>query len=278
MLNDTSLLTFQHFLAAASRSITARGLALYAASPKKYERLAELPFPAYIPALAEALRTQGFAEALASAQKLFGNPARGLNGEALETLRQTLFDSLWQAASSQTWFPQEGGHSSRVATVAAALAGELGFSPSEIHEIQWGGLLHDVGKLFVGELFEALIAQGLPLGIAMPFIRAHASLGGEFMASLQPLFPTAWVCAAHHQESVDGSGYPAGLQYEQIPLEGQITNLADGYDATVTRLGWTAQQVCADISQMYARSGHPEAPILEAFLRTVEKSHAAWYR
>ena len=273
-----SALTFQRLIAEASRSITARGLALYAASPVKIRRLAELPFPAYVPQPRRGVTHATFAETLASAQELFGEPARGLNGEALETLRQTFFDSLWQAASAQTWFPQEGGHSSRVARVAAALAGELGFSPSEIHEIHWGGLLHDVGKLFVGELFEALLAQGLPLGITMPFIRAHAPLGGEFLACILPLFPTAQICAAHHQESVDGSGYPAGLRYEQLPLEGQIANLADGYDAVVTRMGWSAQQMSADARQMYTRAGHPQAPILQAFLRTIEKSHAMWYR
>jgi HD-GYP domain-containing protein (c-di-GMP phosphodiesterase class II) len=276
-LTIASLLTFQRLIAETSRSITACGLALYAACPGKYANLTDLSFPAYIPHLAEALRTPRFADTLASAQELFGEPAQGLVGKALEALRQTFFDSIWQAASAQTWFPQEGGHSSRVARVAAALAEELGFSPSEIHEIHWGGLLHDVGKLFVGELFEALLAQGLPLEVTMPFIRAHASLGGEFMASVFPLFPTAQVCATHHQESVDGSGYPAGLRYEQLPLEGQIANLADGYDATVTRMGWTAQQMSADARQMYTRACHPQAPILQAYLRTIEKSHAAWY-
>lgn len=271
------LISFQRLLAEASRSINERGLALYEASPEKYAHLAELPFPAYIPDLAAALRTPQYAEALACAKESVGTPAAHLEGEALESLRQTFFHTLWEVIASQTWFPQENGHFQRTARVAAALAGELGLPPSEIHEIHWGGLLHDVGKIFTGELFVALCDQGLPPQITLPFIRTHASLGGEFMASLQPLFPIAAVCAAHHQESVDGSGYPHGLKYEQIPWVGQIANLADGYDAVVTRLGWTKQQVCDDIQQMYARAGHPDALVLHAFLHVIEKHHPEWY-
>ena len=270
-------LAFQQLLAESSRTITARGLALYAADPPKYNHLAALPFPAYIPLLAEEVKTSAFTDLLASAHDLFGKPACHLDGKALESLRQLFFQSVWQTASSQAWFPQEGGHSERVAQIASAIAGELGLSLPEIHEIHWGGLLHDIGKVFVCDLFDALIAQGLPLGVTMPFIRTHASLGGSFLESVLPLFPTGLVCAAQHQESVDGSGYPVGLKYGQLTVEGQIVNLADGYDATVTRFGWTAQQVSSDNQQMYARAGHLDAPVLRAFLHTVEKYHAEWY-
>ena len=274
---DTTYLAFQHLLAASSRAITARGLALYAADPPKYNHLAALPFPAYIPALAVDLKTPAFIELLSLSHALFGESASGLDPHELETLRQLFYQCVWQTASMQTWFSQEDGHASRVARIAAAIAGELGFSPWEIHEIQWGGLLHDIGKVFVGELFVALEAQGLASQVTLPFIRAHASLGGSFLESVLPLFPTALVCAAQHQESVDGSGYPDGLKYAQLTVEGQIANLADGYDATVTRLGWTADQVCADTQHMYTRAGHPDAPVLQAFLKTVDKYHSEWY-
>ena len=274
---DTTYLAFQHLLAASSRAITARGLELYASHPQKYSHLAALPFPAYIPALAEDLKTLAFIELLSLSHALFGESASGLAQHELEALRQLFYQCVWQTASSQTWFSQEGGHARRVARIAAALAAQLGFSSFEIQEIYWGGLFHDIGKVFVGELFVALDAQGLASQVTLPFIRTHASLGASFLESVLPLFPTALVCAAQHQESVDGSGYPRGLKYEQLTVEGQIANVADGYDATVTRLGWTADQVCADIQHMYARVGHPDAPVLQAFLKTVDKYHSEWY-
>jgi len=268
---------FLQLLAEASHTITARGLALYAADPPKYAQLAALPFPAYIPLLAEELKTPAFLELLSASRLLFGEPSRGLTDLDLETLRQHFYQLIGQAASSQTWFPQEGGHSQRVARIAATLAEQLGYSSPEIHEITWGGLLHDVGKLFVGELFVALEGQGLPSPVTLPFIRAHASLGRSFLESVLPLFPTALTCAALHQESVDGSGYPQGLTYAQLTVESQIVNLADGYDATVTRMGWSAPQVCIDAEQMYARAGHPDALILSTFIYIVNEHHQEWY-
>jgi hypothetical protein len=277
LLNQSPYIQFQQFLAASSQSITARGLALYASDPQKFSQLAVLPFPDYIPALSEDLKTPDYTELLSSASSLFGESAISLAPSALEPLRLRFFDCFWQTASTQTWFPQEGGHAFRVARNSAALASQLGCSDSEVGEIYWGGLLHDIGKVFVGELFVALADQGLPIEITMPFIRTHASLGRDFLESVHPLFTNSLVCAAQHQESVDGSGYPDGLRYEQLTLHGQIVNIADGYDATVTRLGWSASQICADIQSMYARAGYPHAPILSAFIHLVEKYHLQWY-
>jgi response regulator RpfG family c-di-GMP phosphodiesterase len=270
-------IALQNQLALASQSITARGLALYTAAPDKYARLNALPFPAYIPALSEDLKTPEFSALLSSAGLLYGQASQGLAPSELEALRQRFFETVWQTAAAQTWFPQEGGHALRVARNAAALASRLGYSDLEVHEIYWGGLLHDLGKLFVGELFVALVDQGSPFQATLPFIRAHASLGGNFLESVHPLFPTALLCAAQHQESVDGSGYPNGLHYEQLALPGQIVNLADGYDATVTRFGWSASQITADIQGMYTRAGYLQAPILQAFTQLIEECHTELY-
>lgn len=274
---ESSYLEFQQLLTASSQSITTRGLALFASDPQKYSQLAVLPFSAYIAALAEDLKTPEFSALLASARLLFGESARNLAPSELELLRQLFFDCTWRAASAQSWFPQEGGHADRVARNAAALAAQLGCSDLEVGEIYWGGLLHDIGKVFVGELFVALADQGLAIETTMPFIRTHASLGRDFLESVLPLFSIPLVCAAQHQESVDGSGYPDGLRFEQLTIPGQIANIADGYDATVTRLGWSASQICADIQSMYARAGHPHAPIVQAFIQLVEEKHPEWY-
>jgi response regulator RpfG family c-di-GMP phosphodiesterase len=268
---------FQQLLAASSQSITVRGLALYASDPQKYSQLAVLPFPAYIPVLAEDLKTPELAALLSSARSLFGESALQLAGPELEALRRLFFECVWRTASAQTWFPQEDGHVFRVARNSAALASQLGCSDSEVGEIYWGGLLHDIGKVFVGELFVALADQGLPIETTMPFIRTHASLGRDFLESVHPLFTNSLVCAAQHQESVDGSGYPDGLRYEQLTIPGQIANIADGYDATVTRLGWSASQIIADIQGMYARAGHPHAPLVQAFIQLVEEHHLDYY-
>lgn len=179
---------FQRLLTLASQSIADCGLFLYTSNPQKYNQLNSLPFPAYIPALSEDLKTPEFSAVLSSARSLFGESALILAGPELEALRRLFFECIWRTASAQTWFPQEGGHAHRVARNATALAALLGFSDDEAHEIYWGGLLHDIGKVFVGELFVALADQGLPIETTMPLIRTHASLGRDFLESVQPLF------------------------------------------------------------------------------------------
>ncbi len=274
----SSAIEFQQLLSASSQSILCCGLALYASTPAKIRPdglpalLCLYPCSGGGPQDARIFRPASPLPVSCSAKALEISPP-----SELEALRQHFFDCIWQTASAQTWFPQEGGHAHRVARNAAALAAQLGCSDHEVSEIYWGGLLHDIGKVFVGELFVALAAQGLPIETTMPFIRTHASLGRDFLESVHPLFTNSLVCAAQHQEFVDGSGYPDGLRYEQLTIPGQIVNLADGYDATVTRLGWSASQVCADIQNMYARAGHPHAPILLAFIQLVEAKHQDWY-
>jgi hypothetical protein len=98
----SSHISFLHLLAEASRTITARGLALYTADPPKYALLAALPFPAYISAIAEDLKTPAFLELLSASRLLFGEPSRGLTDLDLETHRQLFYQLIGQAASSQT--------------------------------------------------------------------------------------------------------------------------------------------------------------------------------
>jgi hypothetical protein len=65
--------------------------------------------------------------------------------------------------------------------------------------------------------------------------------------------------------------------YDQLTTEGMIVNLADGYDATVTRVGWSLDQVCEEDRRIYSRAGHSDAPVLRAFLSVVHRMHTTWY-
>jgi HD-GYP domain-containing protein (c-di-GMP phosphodiesterase class II) len=267
---------FQWLLSEAVKSITHRGINLIAEDPKRFMQMHELPFTCYIPELVEDLRTPLYAKTLGAAKNLFGVKAREANPKQLKTLRG-LFRQCIDNTATVNHFPSPiDGHACRTARIAVMIGKELGLSKPELYELFWGGLLHDVGKLFTNELEAVLEAQRIEYDMILPLVRTHASLGGLLLDSVNPLFPIGMICAYQHQESVDGTGYQ-GLRYEQITTEGRIVGLADGYDATVTRSAWNVSQVRDECCQQYTRAGHPDDAVLLAFLRTVERFHTRWY-
>jgi putative two-component system response regulator len=96
-----------------------------------------------------------------------------------------------------------------------------------------GGLLHDVGKL---NLDEALLRKPGPLDAReYDEIRRHPLAGARLIRSFEALRPALPYILFHH-ERWDGSGYPTGRFYEQIPLGARIVAVVDAFDAmTSTR-------------------------------------------
>ena len=268
---------FQEIMVKAVHSITQRGLTILADKPEACRRMVGMPFPDYIPALARDLQTPEYRGILALAWQHFGEPVQFTQTSANDSLRVAFYHCLQQVAASRFETAGVGEHSRRVARIAKAVGEQLGFSSQELQEIHWGGLLHDIGKLFIDDLATTLEARQVEREVILPFVRTHATLGGLLLESVSPLFPAGIMCAYQHQESADGSGYPFGLCYEELTTEGQIVNLADGYDATVTRCNWRLAQVCEQNRQVYERAGYPDATVLQAFLHTVERFHDKWY-
>lgn len=268
---------FQRLLAEAVRSMTRRGLHLIGENPERFAQMDQLPFPAYIPNLVEDLQTPAFTEALCAAENLFGVRAQAAEPGEIQVLRGIFRQCIVDTSVMNHWPPAIDDHTWRTGRIAVAMGKELGLSKTNLCELFWGGWLHDVGKLFILELSAVLEAQSVRFNMILPLMRAHASLGGLLLERIDPLFPIGKICAYQHQESVDGMGYPKGLRYEYLTIEGLIVGISDSYDATVTRVGWSASQVLDECRQQYTKAGHPDDAVLLAFIRTVERFHTQWY-
>lgn len=268
---------FQWLLSEAVKTITNRGIDLIAEDPKRFMQMHELPFTSYIPDLVEDLQTPLYVKTLGIAKDLFGVKAQEANPEQLKALKGLFRQCVDNTATVNHYASPIDEHAWRTARIAVTIGKELGLSEPILYELFWGGLLHDVGKLFTNELEATLEAQRIEYDMILPLVRTHASLGGLLLESVYPLFPIGMICAYQHQESVDGTGYPKGLRYEHITTEGRIVNISDSYDATVTRSSWSTSQVCDECCQQYMTAGHPEDVVLLAFLRTVERFHTQWY-
>jgi diguanylate cyclase (GGDEF)-like protein len=122
---------------------------------------------------------------------------------------------------------QRGGHSERVAELAARLAARLGADEETVELTRLAGTLHDLGELGVPE---EILRKPEPLTEAeRAALERHSQIGSRMLQSLGVDSVAAWV--RHHHERWDGTGYPDGLAGEEIPLGSRIVLVADAFDA-----------------------------------------------
>ena len=119
-------------------------------------------------------------------------------------------------------------HSRRVASLAAAVAIQIGWTPEMTRQVRLGGLLHDLGLVTVPSF--TLLKPESELSVAeRECVRLHPYQGGRILASLPGFEPVVEIVRAHH-ERYDGSGSPLGLRANQIPPGAQVVAVADRYD------------------------------------------------
>jgi len=124
------------------------------------------------------------------------------------------------------------GHSERVGFFAREVGARLGLSPATLDQLEWAGLLHDVGKIGITE--SVLNKPGRLTSEEFTYIKQHPRMGYEILEPLQN-FHDVRLGVLHHHENLDGSGYPDGLAGEDIPLFARIIHVVDVFDALSSR-------------------------------------------
>ncbi len=124
--------------------------------------------------------------------------------------------------------PYTCGHSERVAITCRELARRLGLPEERVEEAYLAGLLHDIGKIGTPE--SILLKEGRLEPEERGIINQHPAVGARILSTVKHLQPIR-EAVLHHHEWVDGSGYPAGLVGEEVPLLARIVGLADAFDA-----------------------------------------------
>ncbi|HEY9275142.1 HD-GYP domain-containing protein [Achromobacter sp.] len=123
-----------------------------------------------------------------------------------------------------------GRHSERVVALSVALARACGLPEAEQEAIAVAARLHDIGK--IGTPDRVLYSPTRLDRDDWEIMKAHAAVGADIiMHSDIPQREPIALAVRHHHEHFDGSGYPAGLSGEDIPLHSRIISLADSYDA-----------------------------------------------
>jgi HD-GYP domain-containing protein (c-di-GMP phosphodiesterase class II) len=128
--------------------------------------------------------------------------------------------------------PYTSGHSRRVATLAVAVADQLGLEGHWRSALWAMGHLHDLGRLVVP--LRVLNKVGDLTADDSMLIRAHPGEGADLLEGI-PTLEHLTLGVRHHHERWDGSGYPEGRSGDQIPLMAQIIAVCDTYDAMTSR-------------------------------------------
>ena len=123
------------------------------------------------------------------------------------------------------------GHCTRMANYATSLGRALGVSDADIQVLYRGGYLHDVGMLAISDF--VLRKRGPLTPEEYEQVKSHTVLGDELCANLRSLQPIRPLIRWHH-ERLDGSGYPDGLQGDEIPILAQIVGVVDVFEAVTT--------------------------------------------
>lgn len=163
-----------------------------------------------------------------------------------------------------------GAHSEAVVEQAVAVARRMGLSGDEVDEVEQVALLHDIGKIGVGD---AILNKTGPLNDAeWQVMKMHPAIGGEIVASTEGLAHLAPAIRAEH-ERWDGVGYPDGLSGEEIPIASRIVLVCDAFHAmTSDRPYRKALGAEAALGELEKNVGSQFCPrTVEAFVGVVEQ-------
>ncbi len=143
---------------------------------------------------------------------------------------ETAFQSTLTVAMtlSEMRDPYTVGHERRVAEIAVAIGGELGFDANQREGLRVAGYLHDIGKISIPA---EILAKPSRLSAAeFELVKGHAQASYDVLKGVDFPWSVAEVAWQHH-ERLDGTGYPQGLKGEGILLEARIMSVADVVEA-----------------------------------------------
>ena len=180
-------------------------------------------------------------------------------------------------AALETRDSETHGHSERVVTYSLRLGREYGLTPEEMKSLEFGSLLHDIGKIGVPD---SILRKPAKLTEEeWVRMREHPVHGQQILRGIEFLQGASRVVAQHH-EQWDGSGYPNGLRGEQIDICARIFSVADAFDAItsdrVYRRGKPYEAAAQELDDWAGRQFDPK--VVEAFHRVPKEDWEVLHR
>ncbi|MBN7795658.1 HD-GYP domain-containing protein [Parahaliea mediterranea] len=211
-------------------------------------------------------------------EEIFSNVSRGGSLDVLRVRKsvEPMIDSISRNPDACIWLARlkqqdhyTYQHSLGASVWAVALGRQLGLPRSDLRSLAIGGLLFDIGKL---RLDQALLRADRPLTEEeLVQVRRHVALGVDMVRETGLMNQDVLDMVAHHHERHDGSGYPAGLGGDQIPVFARIAAIVDCYDAITSHRAYArATSPSAAIKMLYEwRDVDFQAELVEEFIQAV---------
>ena len=167
--------------------------------------------------------------------------------------------------------PYTAGHSVRVQLIGKDLGEELRCSEAELEALEWGGLLHDIGKIGIPDAI--LLKQGALTKEERLQMNLHPVKGEEIIRPVEKLKPELPIIR-HHHEWFNGSGYPDRLVGHDIPRLARILHVADSYEAMTAARPYrmtplTEEQALEELRKYKGIQFDPE--VVDAFERLIAR-------
>jgi putative nucleotidyltransferase with HDIG domain len=180
-------------------------------------------------------------------------------------------------AALETRDSETHGHSERVVTYSLRLGREYGLSSEQMKALEFGSLLHDIGKIGVPD---SILRKPAKLKEEeWVRMREHPLHGQQILRGIEFLQGAARVVAQHH-EKWDGTGYPFGLRGEDIDINARIFAVADAFDAItsdrVYRRGKPYEAAAQELDDWAGRQFDPK--VVEAFHRVPKEDWEELHR
>ncbi|MFA5082091.1 MAG: HD domain-containing phosphohydrolase [Hydrogenophilaceae bacterium] len=187
--------------------------------------------------------------------------------ESAERLKRALLGTIQAVALTvEKRDPYTAGHQQKVARLAVAIARELGWPADQIEGVRLGGMIHDIGKIYIPS--EILSRPGRLSDLEFGLIKMHPEVGHEILKDVELPWPVAQIILQHH-ERLDGKGYPKGLSADQIIPEARLLAIADVVEAMASHRPYRAalgvEAALAEITKWRGRQFDPD--MVDACLR-----------
>jgi putative nucleotidyltransferase with HDIG domain len=163
-----------------------------------------------------------------------------------------------------------GEHCRGVVRLAVSVARALGLDAERCRNVEFGALLHDVGKIAIPN--EIINKPGQLDEQEWATVKMHTIEGQRMLETVGGLMRSVGRIVRSSHERWDGTGYPDGLRGEQIPLEARIVSACDSFDAmTTTRSYRKAMSTDVAVAELMANSGTQFDPdVVAALLEVLE--------
>lgn len=187
----------------------------------------------------------------------------------LEDTQRELIYRLGEVGETRS--KETGNHVKRVANYSKLLAKKYGLNEEEATRIFVASPMHDIGKIGIPD--SILNKPGSLNDEEWIVMKTHSEIGFDILkGSQRKILKAAAVIAYSHHEKWDGSGYPQGLEGENIPLYGRITAVADVFDALgsdrVYKKAWPLDKILKFF--MDQKGKHFEPKLIDIFLDNLD--------